>query len=109
VYGNEIFREKALSDESNEIDHFKFFNLSRQARDAQKKQLRETKRAFPQGVYQNGLSGLTHGCSGMQGGCGANHTTFSAYRLHADDPLVVHGPEMHSETWRNGNIRSNNI
>jgi hypothetical protein len=45
----------------------------------------------------------------MQGGCGANHTTFSAYRLHADDPLVVHGPEMHSETWRNGNIRSNNI
>ena len=45
----------------------------------------------------------------MQGGCGANHTTFSAYRLHADDPLVVQGPEMHSETWRNGNIRSNDI
>ena len=54
------------------------------------------------GKYQNGLSGLTHGCPGMGHGCGENHTTFSAYRLHADDPLVVDGPDLHSETWRNG-------
>ena len=38
----------------------------------------------------------------MAGHCGSNSTTFSAYRLHADDPLVVEGPGQHSETWRNG-------
>lgn len=64
---------------------------------------------FNKGIYQNGLSGLTHGCPGMQNNCGANHTTFSAYRLHADDPLVVHGSAMHSETWRNGDPEGCNM
>ena len=45
----------------------------------------------------------------MSHGCGANHSTFSAYRLHADDPLVVDGPELHSETWRNGDPAGCNL
>ena len=72
---------------------------------------------------------MTHGCSGMSDHCGNSSTTFSAYRrtqrqplpafffsliadpqsatmscdaVHADDPLVVEGPGVHSETWRNG-------
>jgi hypothetical protein len=57
---------------------------------------------FNKGEYKMGLAGMTHGCSGMGDHCGGNSTTFSAYRLHADDPLVVEGPGMHSETWRNG-------
>jgi hypothetical protein len=44
---------------------------------------------FNKGEYKNGLAGMTHGCDAMARNCGQNHTTFSAYRLHADDPLVV--------------------
>ena len=57
---------------------------------------------FNKGEYHTGFAGMTHGCNGMVKNCGQNHTTFSAYRLHAEDPLVAEGPGPRSESWRNG-------
>merc|ERR1711920_1081852 len=56
---------------------------------------------FNKGKYQMGVAGLTHGCPLMAHNCGENTTTFSAYRLHADDPVVLQG-KGYSQTWRNG-------
>jgi hypothetical protein len=49
---------------------------------------------FNRGKYSNPLAGLTN-LNGSKG------TTFSAYRLHGDDPLAW-GQGGFRESWRNG-------
>eukprot|EP00040_Diaphanoeca_grandis_P007180 m.39981 g.39981 ORF g.39981 m.39981 type:complete len:90 (+) comp18353_c0_seq1:38-307(+) len=48
-----------------------------------------------QGKFMNPVAGLTH--LDTQG-----NTSFSAYRVHTDDPLVYDSEEGMVMTWRNG-------
>eukprot|EP00729_Bicosta_minor_P008718 gene8718-33942_t len=53
---------------------------------------------FNKGKYANSLAGLTHLDE-------TGSTTFSAYRLHTDDPLTWYDqPSGMAETWRNSDV-----